>query len=204
MADTIKYMFEGSLPASATAVYTVPSGKCAVAKSFSITNPTAVPLTFRLIVGGIVVAYDHTIKGFDTLFINDLDIPLLSEENITVMGSTTSVKMYITGLERDYVASEYPYQKILYTLFGTAITPANNFDAMIKAIVLCNPNAADAQVGITLQNYLIPPQKVVKGKDSLIIPLPKLFLPKGRQITINVAGSNTNCNVGIIMEKVGD
>lgn len=205
MADVIKYLFAGSLPTSATEVYTVPSGKCSVAKSFAITNSTVSPLTFTLIVGGVNVAYDHTIKAYGTLLINDLDIPLLPGENITVLGSTTSVKMHITGLERDYVASDYPYQKIIYALYGTATTPANNFDAMIKSIVLCNPNSAgDAQVSITLENYLLPPWKVIKTKDSLIIPSPKIFLPKGKQITVTVAGTNTNCRIGFVLEKVGD
>ncbi|WP_338591887.1 hypothetical protein V6669_06365 [Paenibacillus sp. Y5S-9] len=200
MADTIKYMYEDAVPTTATAVYTVPSGKCAVAKSFVISNPGSVARTFRLIVGGIVVAYDHTIKGYDTIFIDDLDIPLLPGETIIIMGSTATIKAYVTGFERDYVTSEYSYQKINHLLNGSIMTPANTFDAMIKAIVICNPNAVDTQVGVTLKDYLIAPQKVVKANDSLIIPMPKLFLPKGRQITLSASGSN--CHVGIILEKV--
>ncbi|OPG94192.1 hypothetical protein B2I21_33560 [Chryseobacterium mucoviscidosis] len=203
MADTIKSIFEGNVPTTSTIVYTVPSGKYSVIKSAIICNSsTNTVVTFRLSMGGGNIAYDHTLKGGDTLVLDELDFPLLPGESITVSGSTSSVRMLISGFERDYDSANYPYLKAVtvVTVGGGGIySLANDFDAIIKSIVICNSTNTAATVSLNTSISLIN-SKLIKPYDTLIVPLPKIFLAKGKQLYH--AATTSTAQFTIIMEKV--
>ncbi|MCM3204418.1 hypothetical protein [Paenibacillus illinoisensis] len=203
MADTIKSIFEGNVPTTSTIAYTVPNGKYAVIKSVIICNSSInTSVTFRLSIGGGNIAQDHTLKGGDTLVLDELDFPLLPGETIVIYGSTSSARMIISGFERDYDSKNYPYLKVVTTVTvggGGIYTPANDFDAIIKSIVICNSTNTNATVSMNTSVSLIN-CKIIKPYDTLIVPLPKIFLGKGKQLYQYT--TTATAQVTIIMEKV--
>ncbi|WP_419891397.1 hypothetical protein [Paenibacillus xylanexedens] len=201
MANTIKALFEGTIPSASTNVYTVPSGKYAVSKSIVICNGDSAVMTFTLIIGGVNVAYSHNLAGYETLIIDDLDIPMLGSETITMLSSTVNGRIVITGFERDYVAEEFPYLKIIANYSGWFTLPANDFDSILKSIVICNPNSTESRGSVMQTSSLaLIYNKTIKPRDTVIIPLPKIFVPKGRQLMI--AGTSSGLRFAIIFEKV--
>lgn len=201
MANTIKALFEGTIPSASTTVYTVPSGKYAVSKSIVICNGDSAVMTFTLIIGGVNVAYSHNLAGYETLIIDDLDIPMLSSDVITMISSTVNARIVITGFERDYVAEEYPYLKTIANYSGQFSLPSNNFDSILRSVVVCNPNSTTSNCSI-FQTSSLPLiyNKLIKPRDTLIIPLPKIFVPRGRQLIVNATASGLR--FAIIIEKV--
>ncbi|WP_405131581.1 hypothetical protein MHB43_06620 [Paenibacillus sp. FSL H8-0317] len=203
MAATIKALYAGKASSAATTVYSVPAGKYAVIKSIVIVNTTAnLYRTFRLIVGGAYIAYDHSLQGSQTLVINDLDIPLMAGETIQVQGSGGSeVEFTISGFEEDYVAIDYDYSKrtALFTTSGNFSGFGYNY--LIKSIVICNTTNVDAKVTIDIDSTrkLMVEQSVI-ANDTLIIPNPDIFLPT-KTLSIGVV-TTAAVQVSIVLERV--
>lgn len=199
MADKIKSLYAGTVPATNTAVYTVPTGKYAVVKSMVLCNPNSVDIVFTLIIGGMYLSYGHLIKANSTLSINDLDIPILAG-TVILMSSTSGnpLTTYISGFERDYVQSEYMYSMI--TGSQTTGIGTGNTEFMIKSIVLCG-NLAGGYATVTVK---VAGQDVIsaykmKEKDALILPFLNIYMPKQSTISVTITGT---AYFGIILEKV--
>ncbi|PAD29795.1 hypothetical protein [Paenibacillus sp. 7523-1] len=204
MENIVKTLLEGAMPTSSTNVYTVPTGKYAVVKSIIICNAAATAMTIRVIIGGAYVAYNYTLKASDSLVLDELDIPLLEAENITIMGSVAGASIFVTGFERDYKAAEYPYLKSNLIASTSAVTtPANGFDSMIKSIIICNTNGSGTSSILSMTNaWSVIDKKEIKAGDSLILPLPKMLVKNGRQLSFSATGALVY--VTVVMEKVGD
>lgn len=202
MSDIIKRLVDSIAPLSLTTAYTVPTRKYAVVKSAVICNQTSSDLLFTLKIGGIDIATNHLLKGYGTLILDELDIPMLATERIMISSSNNNCVMYLSGFERDYFVSEYPYLKIR-TVTNTSITtlPNNDFDAMIRSIIICNGNGSGVSSNVSVQApWHIINNKEIKARDTLLIPNLKLFLPKERGISF--IGTNTAVSLAIILEKV--
>ncbi|MFJ2045797.1 hypothetical protein ACIOBL_19540 [Paenibacillus taichungensis] len=201
MVDKIRALCEGSIPTTATSRYVVPSGKYAVVKSIVIVNGSSIAdLMFTITIGGVALSYNHTLKANDALYLNELDIPLLPGEEIILSSSTSNGRIIVTGLERDYVAQDYPYVKINASLGSSYINlPANDFDSIMKSLILCNNTGTDSRVMMsdTAGSYMLF-NKLVKGNDTMLIPLPNVFVAKRRQWQLQGAG----VKLSIILEKV--
>lgn len=199
MTDTIKALYAGNATTSAANVYTVQPGKYAVVKSMVITNSyTDTSVTFRLIVGGVHVAYDHVLEGSETLIINDLDIPLIEGETIQVQSSANVVNFTLSGFERDYLVADYNYSKRVSAVNSSLSFGTDSFNWLIKSILVCNPGNTLAKVTVDLPRRIMSAQSV-KPYDTLIIPNANIFRAAGSSIIIN---TTTPIQVCFVLEKV--
>lgn len=180
--------------------YTVPSGKYAVAKSVTISNSSTTDLKFRLIIGGAYVAYDYTLKGKDTLAINDLDIPLLPGETIIIMASSSSCFFKVSGFEDDYIQSEYPYLKLNVMPVNTAASITKDSDMIIRSIIICN-SSGTTTTSIFLDAPSTLVNKDIKPNDSLLLLNFQYFISKNENIVHRQ--TSTGGLITFVMEKVG-
>lgn len=206
MADVIKALFEGDMPTSQTKSYTVPTSKYAVVKSAIICNTsTTDSAIIRLIVGGAFVVYGHTLKPNATLVLDELDIPQLAGDGVTILSSKAGVSLTVTGFERDYVVGEYPYA----VMTGEASSNSNGqivvpFNCIIRSIIVTNESGVGQSTNFFLSTGITAyvSNKVIAGGDTLLVPMPKIYLPVGRLIAF--ASSTTYVSVTFVFEKVGD
>ncbi|WJH30947.1 hypothetical protein N6H13_10400 [Paenibacillus sp. CC-CFT742] len=201
MVDVIKSFFEGNLPQMNTTAYTVPAGKYAVTKSILVCNNSSTDATVRVTVGSTWIIYNHVIKANATLLIDDLDLPILAGETITIYGSLSTCNLFITGFERDYVSGDYPYSVINVTANSSLASITISFDSVIKSIILSSNTSGVSNVNVYNSVKFIS-AKEIKAGDTLIIPMAKMFVPKGRNLTYNTVGNS--CRITFILEKVGD
>ncbi|MFE6075277.1 hypothetical protein ACFVQB_12450 [Paenibacillus sp. NPDC057886] len=205
MADIIKLLYQAVLPTSATSVYTAPQGKYTVIKSIflsSLANGT--DRTFRMIIGGITVGYDHVVKSFKTLLLNDLNIFLLPGESIQLHCPGGNMISQISGIEVDYIASEFPYIKsngVLSVPSSAILNPDASNDRLIKSLIITNPSSTSTEVVVQANGFALMYRQLIKPYDTLVVPMPNFFLIKGQTITANViSGSGTL--FGIVAKKV--
>ncbi|ETT50424.1 MULTISPECIES: hypothetical protein [Paenibacillus] len=197
MADTIKNLFEGNVPTTSSKVYTVPTNKYAVVKSAIICNYSASDALFTLTIGGSRIAQNHVIKPGATLVLSELDIPIIQGEEIYISSNISGLSIFLTGFERNYEPAGYPFVKVTATSADSI--PSNDFDSIIRSIIICNGHGSvSSEVSMNTGWYLIS-KKVIKARDTLIVPLPKVFLPKGRPT--NFISTGTNSWVTLILEK---
>lgn len=182
-----------------TTVYTVPNGKYAVAKSVVINNFHTGELTFRLIIGGAFVAYNHTLKGKDTLVINDLDFPLLPGETIEILATLSTCTIRVSGFENDYVESEYPYLKVNANPVTTTALIAKDSDMIIRSVIICNTGGAVSSLSIDAPWSIV--NKDIKPYDSMLLLNLQYYVPKEHNIGYRQS-SGVGGKITFILEKV--
>lgn len=198
--EQIKQLVYPLISTTSNISYTVPTGKYTVVKSIIISNGSSADLTYSLNIGGTYIATNRTLKGKGTLIIDDLCIPLLPSQTIVTQASTGSCVMYISGVEKDYIKSNYPYTTInaVTTTSLTAI-PGRTSDMMIKSIIIHNVSTNTVAEVTVLMPWTFIPQKSLNPKETLIIPNINALLPSIYDLSYR---ATNNVYVTIILEKV--
>ncbi|CAM4460268.1 hypothetical protein [Paenibacillus xylanexedens] len=198
--EQIKQLVYPLISTTSSISYTVPSGKYTVVKSIIISNGSSADLTYSLNIGGTYIATNRTLKGKGTLIIDDLCIPLLPSQTIVTQASTGSCVMYISGVEKDYIKSNYPYTTInaVTTTSLTAI-PGRTSDMMIKSIIIHNVSTNTVAEVTVLMPWTFIPQKSLNPKETIIIPNINALLPSIYDLSYR---ATNNVYVTIILEKV--
>ncbi|MFX3651102.1 MAG: hypothetical protein ACE3K2_04780 [Paenibacillus sp.] len=205
MEEIPKMLYQSVLPTISTSVYTAPQGKYTAIKSIFLTClANGTDRTFSLVVGGITVAYNHTIKSFKTLFLDDLNIFLLPGETIQIHCPGGNMIAQISGMEMEYIPSEFPYTKVSGSIpsvtSATILNPDSAYDWVIKSLIITNPNIADREIVIQCEGFSILYRYTLRPYDTLIVPLPKFLIPKGQKINAyNISGGAV---FGIVAERV--
>lgn len=199
MADTIKSFYSAVIPTSSTNVYTVPAGKYSVIKSIIICNQSLYKTTFRLSVNGLYVAYARTIQGKSTLVIDDLDIPFLAGSITLSSGSADALVVSISGFERDYVSSDYPYSTSVGSMSST-VNLSSSYDWIVRTLIICNLSTSSATITVKVGDVNIIDSYTLSTVDSLILPSMKLFSAQGKPIVLTITGGTTY--YGLIAERV--
>ncbi|MDK8191555.1 hypothetical protein QP794_15820 [Paenibacillus sp. UMB7766-LJ446] len=199
MADTIKSLYSALMPTVSSSIYAPPTGKYAVVKSIVICNRSSSDVTISLGAAGIVIIHSHTLKENGTLIINDLDVPIIPGTIISASASSAVVALSIGGFERDYVPSEYPYVVAARSTPGSVTLNSGN-DWIVKSFVITNTTSTESAVSITFDGMTLINLYKVKPYDSVILPLPKIFIKGGK--VISSAHSGSIVHFGVILEKV--
>lgn len=212
MGSTIKLFYGDLPPTSSIRAYEAPSNKYAVVRSIIITNRTSAVTQYYLHVGSTNLGNTHVLQPYQVLILDDVNIPVLPGQGITVRADTaSSVAMWISGEEIDYDISNFPYVSG-YGSMQTSVGPLVNLDAshdwMIKSLILSNTNTGSSRtvtINFTTSSRVINviPSQVIKPRDILVIPLPNIVLPKGTSVTGFVTGAS-DVWFGITCMKVGD
>lgn len=207
MGNIAKSLYSASLPASSTNVYAAPQGKYILIKSIILTNYSSVDRTFNLIIGGIPLGYNHTLKANGTLVIDDTNLFLFPGDWIQVSCSaSSSISMFVSGEERDYVLSDFPYKRNNGTIPNSTITvfPADSkYDWVIKSIIITNMATVAKSIDIAANNQYLLTKYSIKPNDTLIVPLPNLFIPKGNPLTMFASsGGSGSPEFGLVAQKV--
>ncbi|OMF66311.1 hypothetical protein MKY66_06395 [Paenibacillus sp. FSL R5-0766] len=200
MANAIKRLIHPIVPTTGSIAYTVPQGKYTVVKSIVITNSNSPDLTYYLKIGGTFIAVNRTLKGKNTLIIDDLFIPLLPSETITVQASNSGCVMYISGVEKDYIESEYPYTTInAVTSTSPVNLPSRTTDVMIKSIIIHNLSTNVVPEVTVYIPWSFINQMKLNTKDTLIIPNLNVLLPSNHNLTYY---ATNNVYFTVILERV--
>ncbi|MET3831037.1 hypothetical protein ABIC86_002503 [Paenibacillus sp. DS2363] len=201
MADTIKLFAAAPIPTTSLYPYKVPTGKYAVVKSVIICNSASSPVQVVLYIGNVYIMQQHTIKPNDTLIIDDMDIPMLETEEIRMYASATGCVAHISGFERDYVESEFPYVRVRTAVVNTegGFKVPGDVDAILKTVIICNSSSTNSNATIRCPQLILS-QKEIKAFDTVILPKLKLFIPKSNSI-YHMATAN-GMQATFIFEKV--
>lgn len=212
MPSEVKLLYGGIPSTTRTDVYTVPDKKYAIARSIVITSRSTAAQSYVLFIGNVSLGNTYTVPPGKSIVIDDLSIPLLPGQVISVQNvSANGVGMWISGEELDYSPSDYPYASS-YGLIQTSYSPLINLDPnndwMLKSLVLNNTAFSDNR-SIILS--LISPTGAshhllfgysIKVKNVLVLPLPNIIIPKGYTIRAYVEGTVTDVWYGITCMKV--
>lgn len=99
MADTIKRLAKGIVPASQAVHYTVPASTKCIVKEMIICNNSTAAVTFKVAAASIYIVHDKPIPASETLVI-PLNMVLHAGESIETIGSSgTALTYYISGVE---------------------------------------------------------------------------------------------------------
>jgi hypothetical protein len=100
MATVAKRFYRGVPTSSLTTSYTVPAGALAMIKAVSVCNMTTTAATFRMVIAGWYIIFDHQIKGNDTITIPFLDQIINAGETIQFSCTPAgAVSVFISGKE---------------------------------------------------------------------------------------------------------
>lgn len=143
-------------------------------------------------IGEKYIVRGYQLKLNQTLFIDDLGIPIMPGESLRVHGSYTGVNGKITGYETltDGITS---YRPSGLTDFGVGV-PATSKDRLLKSLIITNISTFEVKAGLRIGDNLAFSNMIIDYSipvnNSIIIPSMDLFLPAGG--TINVQSSVLN------------
>lgn len=98
MADTLKRLAKAAITGSVVTIYTVPASTQAIVRNIHINNGNATSETITLVVAGTNFLKDLPLSpkgGFN----ENYGVVLEAGETITVVGSTTGMTIFISGVE---------------------------------------------------------------------------------------------------------
>lgn len=102
MAYTNKRLAQGVCATTAATVYTVPTGKKTLVKSWHMCNKNTTATKYvTLLVAGTELIFQYPIPAKDTIHEHPVDQYLHEGETIQILGESTDVVFYISGREED-------------------------------------------------------------------------------------------------------
>lgn len=166
--------------------YTAPAGKKVIIKSITIQSTSTTAERFTINLAGYAVAYNHTIKPYDTVVLPVAGFILNPGETLAYGTTIQGIAMSATGVVMDNAEPDTPFivsRANALTTSNAAFQYRNTTnDVLIKSVNFCNVTATDTAVALAMGGFSIIGNHVLKAYDTLTIPFLDQLLVKGEYI----------------------
>lgn len=98
MANTFKVLFRGAASTSSTILYTTPASTTTLISSILVTNTSASPQTYTLLMNDVSIATTVSVPANDSALLEIKQV-LPAGQTLKGLASATSVNFHASGLE---------------------------------------------------------------------------------------------------------
>jgi hypothetical protein len=178
-----------------TVMYTSPTNKITIVKSFILCNMTTSNLEVIFRLANLEVLYRYNMKPSETIAVPIMDQVMVAGEQLSLyVYAASALSYYISGIEADINDVDYgSVKKLGADVMGSiseTIVRSSTKDRLIKGMILCNTTSSDKAVTIKVGSITILSARNIKSYDTILVPCMDQLIPATEIMTGLGSGVN--------------